>query len=243
MEEREMLWDFVCRQYGVQYNEVFTLSEKGSIRYRITKEEGLEFYDVNDETWSRSYFTEEFLQGKMGELVKLKWRPSIGEFYYYVALLKGKEPIVLKEKRCNESTETYLLMLGNIFRTKEDAEAHKMEILEKLGAEKKIARISTEDKENAIKNKLFYEGFHRGDVVRCQDEKNVVEIGIDKETGDLMISPKDRAFPKRIDAFYKAAILHSGKISRIYSDVLVFDTQDCKEETAKKKKISENFYT
>lgn len=120
MVDKKALWTDIACHFGLKLNEVFRLSEMKHMRYQITKE-GLQCC-TDDGTWEKSRFIGDFLAGELGEVTKLKWRPSIGESYYYVALLEDKEPMVLKNEFCNISIEIYLLMLGNIFRTKEEAE-------------------------------------------------------------------------------------------------------------------------
>ncbi len=123
MVDKKALWAGIACHFGLKLNEVFRLKDMEGMRYRIT-EEGLQCCsdDIDEDTWVKSCVVAKFLQGELGDAVKLKWSPSKGELYYMVSKSLNKPCHITARAWYGHDTDYNHLMIDNVFKTAEEAE-------------------------------------------------------------------------------------------------------------------------
>ena len=82
-----------------------------------------------------------------------------------------------------------------------------------------------------IKERLFSEGFKKGDVVHAVRTPFAAEFSIDEVTGDLMVCPVTPAGPEEIDDIYQIVISLSGDLTKVNAP--------CVDEAASAPKLPE----
>lgn len=133
---------------------------------------------------------------KIEELNNKKWKPKIGEEYYFIASYKNQ---VYKYFFCNDSIDNDCLLIGNYFKTKEEAEFE----IERLKVLKELKEFSYDFSDEELKDEeinkyvIFFD--FRFDDIR-------IGIGLDAKVDiDLFKSEEDckKAIEKIGDARLK----------------------------------------
>lgn len=120
----------VAELLGVQLGEPFKVKrlldgevKEGCLFY--LDEEGLKETEKND-LWHTTLLG--LLRGEY-EIIKLPFKPKLGDTFYYITFIG----VVVSTKRIEiNNYDLALICMGNAFRTKEEAEAHKDEIMSKF---------------------------------------------------------------------------------------------------------------
>ena len=111
----ENLWEMIAKARGVEINEVFKW--QGS-KYKITNYEGLL---VLEDGWVKSRSVLSFIRGGDDCVIeRLPFRPQIGGEYYTIILNKD----ATSYKWYGDTSDYARLVLGLVFRTREEAEAY-----------------------------------------------------------------------------------------------------------------------
>lgn len=131
----------VLKMLGVTYGEKFNLQAHDPEIYKNYSfffDKDSELYIVNNlngSTSNANIMLYSILRG-LYTIVKLPWKPKVGDRYYALSLMGGIEPCI---ERCHwtDSTEDYaLLKLGIIYKTEEEAMAHMKADYEELTGKK-----------------------------------------------------------------------------------------------------------
>lgn len=131
----------VARMLGVELGELFEVTELGVTYKHYLKPDGLYRVYTDDQLGKEvlPYVLTGILTGKY-KFKKLPWKPKNGEPYYYVSWLKscGKWTICAGRTQYLNSydNDTLRVDTGNCFHTKEEAEAAKYDVFEKLTGKK-----------------------------------------------------------------------------------------------------------
>lgn len=121
-----ILWDAVLEKLGIKYGDKF---EWRTSIYKIDEEDGLMFKSTDKFIKSTSESVDSFLLSIPSD-IKIKFSPNNGERYYYVDPSGEVEAALFNQ-------DVYVFdmankLLGNCFRTREQAVANKDKILEKF---------------------------------------------------------------------------------------------------------------
>lgn len=128
---KEEVMELLMKRIGVVEDEEFKAStvEGACATYKISKGKLL-FKNLSEE-WSKTERWVNFIKDFKEYEFKVKsFRPKIGDKYWLVEV-DGKVCSDISERGC--TFDCMAMAIGNCFRTKESAEAHKREILEMLG--------------------------------------------------------------------------------------------------------------
>ncbi len=126
------MWEYVCKQLGVELNTKFKLENNLEVTYRITTK-GLEFYNTSEDKWKPSPLVEDFLENRLGDMVLLPWRPEYGEYYWFVTWdSEERKEYVKSELWLGNEVCQLRFVIGNYFQTKEQALACKKDMIEKM---------------------------------------------------------------------------------------------------------------
>lgn len=113
----ENLWETIAKSRGVEMNEEFSYSWSiFTFKLRIS-EEGLEVYE--DGRWCSSSCANIFIKGD-GEIERLPFRPQIGGRYYTTFTNNS----VITEMWLDSAADYARLIVGLVFRTREEAKAY-----------------------------------------------------------------------------------------------------------------------
>lgn len=131
----------VLKMLGVEYGEKFKLEAHDPELYKNYSfffDKDSELYIVNNLNGSTSNANIMLYSILCGHytIVKLPWKPKIGDKYYALSLMLSIKPRI---ERCDwtDSTEDYaLLKLGIIYKTEEEAMAHMKADYEELTGRK-----------------------------------------------------------------------------------------------------------
>lgn len=116
----------VAKMLGVELGERFTLDDGTNTEYAITQK-GISIFG-NDKKCNTDFVLGCLLRGSY-EIVKLPWKPKDGDDYYFVY----PDGSIYCCHFCYKGpVDLAMLYMGNCFRTKADAEAHKDEIMAKF---------------------------------------------------------------------------------------------------------------
>ena len=117
----------IAEMLGVEIGEEFdVINQYGDLiygcPYKLTNE-GCELQTRD----TASFTLMQLLNGNCS-IVKKPWKPKYGERFYYINI----EERVCRTSNYEVATDLALIYFGNCFRSKEEAEANKDEILEKM---------------------------------------------------------------------------------------------------------------
>lgn len=122
----------VAKVLGVELNEEFRI-EGFKEDYKIT-EKGMQF-KTTDGGWITDNDTFVSIIYDNSQIIKKPWKPQEGDCYYSVIGLPSGGGWHISEFPWKGMMQNYeSFFTGNCFRTKEEAEAHRTEIYEKLKA-------------------------------------------------------------------------------------------------------------
>lgn len=128
----------VAKLLGVEMGEEFKF--KGFNRFGIITEEGLLCRQCGGTDWdaSDSDLTDLLIGCK--EIEMPPWKPKEHEKFYYVAWFKGKNTWMIGVEKSEYlaafDADTLRVDIGNCFKTKEEAEAAKFDVFERLTGKK-----------------------------------------------------------------------------------------------------------
>ena len=124
----------IAKMLGVELGEEFKIKGYDGLTYKLT-DNGLELTTVDGQKtkWFDNGALNSLLKGKM-EIVKLPWKPQIGELYYTFASFNESWSI-WRQQWINPPSDLALLDKGWIYRTRKEAEAALPNIAKELGVE------------------------------------------------------------------------------------------------------------
>lgn len=124
----------IAKMLGVELGEEFKIKGYDGLTYKLT-DNGLELTTVDGQKtkWFDNGALNSLLKGKM-EIVKLPWKPQIGELYYTFASFNESWRI-WRQHWINHPSDLALLDKGWIYRTRKEAEAALPNIAKELGVE------------------------------------------------------------------------------------------------------------
>lgn len=130
---KEEVMELLMKMIGVAEGEEFEAKSTfgGYLKYKFLNGNMLRLDD--DEKWTENYWWDVFV--KYFDVYKFKvipFKPKIGDKYWWVEV-DGKVCSDISERGC--TFDCMAMAIGNCFRTKESAEAHKEEILKILKGE------------------------------------------------------------------------------------------------------------
>lgn len=111
---------------GVELGEEFKIKGYGEVTFMITDDKGLMATDDNPKTgWSSANALFVVLLNGIDEIVKLPWKPKVGEEYYTFIAKSADNPClhVCCEKWNERLDDWALFKAGWIYRTKEEVQA------------------------------------------------------------------------------------------------------------------------
>jgi hypothetical protein len=126
--------DKVAEMFGVEIGEKFIIKNGYGV---IGGEENPQKYYLDENGYLhctktgypvRSNLLSCLLADKTYEIVKLPWKPKTGNKYCFI----GTSGVIHSTTWINCAADIALYAMGNCFRTKAEAEAHKPEILQKM---------------------------------------------------------------------------------------------------------------
>ena len=114
----------VAEILNVELNEEFHLKNHTGSTYKLT-ERGLRVHVIGVDEWLDANQDLIYLLNGVCEIVKKPWKPKNEEFYYtiYVNLRNEATTLCCRWQDSNDCYEHYVL--GNCFRSEEEAEKHK----------------------------------------------------------------------------------------------------------------------
>ena len=131
---KEEIIELLMKRIGVAEGEEFaiiSIVDRSCVAYKISK--GKLFFKNLSEEWSETERWVNFIKDfEEYEFKVIPFRPKIGDWYYHINILGN--PVFGGFKHYN-TFDCLNRAIGNCFRTKESAEAHKEEILKILKGE------------------------------------------------------------------------------------------------------------
>ena len=122
---KEKIMRLIADELGVEFGEKFYM-KNSEFQYKLERD-GFYYSDKNYERWNRILL--EDLINNNEYVIKKPWVPKVGEPFYSIMLSGEIEKIV----SCGISRNVLcVLAMGGIWRTREEAEAHKEEFLDRL---------------------------------------------------------------------------------------------------------------
>lgn len=131
---KEEVVELMMKRIGVAEGEEFAIIrivDRSCVAYKISK--GKLFFKNLSEAWSETERWVNFIKDfEEYEFKVIPFKPKIGDKYWWVEV-DGKVCSDISERGC--TFDCMAMAIGNCFRTKESAEAHKEEILKILKGE------------------------------------------------------------------------------------------------------------
>lgn len=131
---KEEVIELLMKRIGVAEGEEFAIIrivDRSCVAYKISK--GKLFFKNLSEAWSETERWVNFIKDfEEYEFKVIPFKPKIGDKYWWVEV-DGKVCSDISERGC--TFDCMAMAIGNCFRTKESAEAHKEEILKIMKGE------------------------------------------------------------------------------------------------------------
>lgn len=131
---KEEVIELLMKRIGVAEGEEFAIIriiDRSCVAYKISK--GKLFFKNLSEAWSETERWVNFIKDfEEYEFKVIPFKPKIGDKYWWVEV-DGKVCSDISERGC--TFDCMAIAIGNCFRTKESAEAHKEEILKIMKGE------------------------------------------------------------------------------------------------------------
>ena len=108
--------------------EIF--EDETGTEYKLTIEDGLREFDYDEDRWKVSDNLQSFLLGDL-LMRKAPYKPKLGETYFYFKD-NIKEPITASANWYATISDYQCLLVGNCFRSWEEARKYKDELIKKL---------------------------------------------------------------------------------------------------------------
>jgi len=118
----------ILEKLGVEVGERFYIEDRDNYSFGVFFNENYGLIDGNFGCLLNSNYLVALLKGD-AKIIKKPWKPQNGEFGYYVSQDGSINPNNFNKKY---ATDCGLVAIGNCFKTKEEAEAAKPEILKKM---------------------------------------------------------------------------------------------------------------
>lgn len=131
MADYKILWEYIANQYGLELNEEFKVEGRSDILHRFTAD-GLEFYSTPADVWRHATYESAFLHANPPTIKKLPWKPRPRDEYWFVTWGTTYSLMVARDFWCATEVDETRRAVGNCFRTKEEAEAAKDSIFERV---------------------------------------------------------------------------------------------------------------
>ena len=113
-------------EYGEEFQFVDTDGTKYNSKYRLT-EEGLECFNEYTNTWGDYDLNIDFIFNK--NVVKKPWKPKNGDRYFVVSMI---DDTILMQTWADATYDYLSYAAKNCFKTEEEAEKHKDEVIKYL---------------------------------------------------------------------------------------------------------------
>ena len=131
----------IVRARGLEIDEEFQLkSIYGNVSDDVYRfhDNKLQYRRIDEEIYLEASYSafKSLIWGEL-EIVKLPWKPKVGEVYYSFSVTYGKI-VVRKWALDNDIFDYSLLKAGWVYRTREEAEKALPKVAEELGVEYKL---------------------------------------------------------------------------------------------------------
>lgn len=120
-------YEEVAKMFGVELEEEFKISNCANIKFKFTKN-GLMACDNRKDKWYLGLYTFYSLLRGECEIIKKTFKPKTKELYYWVTIYQE----VVTDTWIGTQSDYTRYALGNCFKTIEEAELHKEEIIKKI---------------------------------------------------------------------------------------------------------------
>lgn len=128
------LMPIIAKELGVEMGEKFRITCYGNTEFVFRA-----CFQLADENQNFDYDIDEVFHNLclgINKVVKLPWKPQLKEIYYYVSGTIGDPNLYVHASSWwGDTTDVSFYKLGNVFKTEEEAEAHKQEVWERLTKE------------------------------------------------------------------------------------------------------------
>lgn len=127
----------IAKMLGVELGEEFKINEYDEITFKFAENGIMSRFNEEGAEWTTTYATlNKLLRGEI-EIVKLPWKPNMGEEYYTFSTSAGKW-IVCQQLWANHPFDLALFDKDWVFHSKKEAEAALPKMAAEFGMEYKL---------------------------------------------------------------------------------------------------------